>query len=982
MKRLIAFLLLLGLGVVALNVAIGDEDAVNANGNEPNGKPRRQSGPPGVDMSTGSVGASVTQHGQLDITESRDVPLPDGRIRHQKVYALKALDSQPVGEGLQQLSGVTLELFDDDKHVATVTADQAFVELGRNASGRPTIDQQKEIDVRGAVVTTEKDSKIPGMRLVLGDARITIGDDDVQLNTDDDQLVELVVAGDRPATLHGLGANARIPRGRDGGLQRSDITIKNQPVLESDGVRVVASGRMHYVEDNVTGIAQITLEDDVELDLSHAKLSLPGVDGGGAANDGRSAVRGDQFTGWLLRDRPAQGEERKGSKGGGMVWQRMLLVGAPATIDLPGMHVETPRLTVRPGPLGDPYVLTAHGGESSIRQTELRAGSGQKYPVVGTSPRRIHLIRPGDAVGALHRGFGFPQWTLRSLEQQQVLVFEGDSRLESGLRTLEAKRGFAIVRRRDAETGVVQGFGEVLVRQRGEPGEHDRKPRPELVATGSDGFVLLVSGSDERMHLGPPPQERSGRWRDHRYEVRYGSSQLRGTGACDITRQQQRVQLELLAPFDEIEADFAQQGTELRRVHRLHAVMRDDALAELDVGGLPVMAKLEREDEQVLAQAPRLLQIGPRSLRLLPMPFDEAPWSELPELARTPRLERRWREGADQRQYALEVFGPRIDVHHAGGRDVLVDASTDTEELPRVYARLPQPGLVDPTTVTCAARRLRILPFVLGPDVRRRLLGGMRGPVADTLMHGLAKPWLIVDDVRDFELDDEREGHIEGTGHRLFLSQGGAAALFVGDADKQAPAIVTRTKDGRTVAVEGARVRVYRDDDVRLAALGSFEGRSTFLAPTMTLHEHGRAGLLSHMRAVCRGNIQVDPDAVRFGGPVVAAGLKPDGDDDPDGVRIDAGSLRMLRQQSSGDVVAVTGSDVDIDWSKLDARAASIELDLLRSMCTATDPNGAEVVDPRGRRMRSRLIRVNYDTWSVSMGPGLVEQSGGQEGAR
>jgi len=233
----------------------------------------------------------------------------------------------------------------------------------------------------------------------------------------------------------------------------------------------------------------------------------------------------------------------------------------------------------------------------------------------------------------------------------------------------------------------------------------------------------------------------------------------------------------------------------------------------------------------------------------------------------------------------------------------------------------------------------------------------------------------LVDDVRAFELDDEQQGHIEGTGHQMLISQGNGSALFVGDPDAQTPAVVRRAHEGREVVVRGARVRVRNEADLRLSALGTFEQRSTMLAPTMTLHEAEGSGLLSHMQAVCRGDIHVEPDAVRFTGPVEASGLLPDGELDPQGLRIDARRLLMKRQQATGDVATVEGDDVLVDWTRLGAAAARVELDLLRETCIASDPKAAVVTTPDGRELRSPRISVNYLTWEVSTGPSSARQN-------
>lgn len=994
MKRIIAFVVLIALGLVGLRLAIGDEDAVraNGNGNEKAGtQDRKTPGPsnaPGVNL-TQNGGASVSQKGYLELHDYREIDLGGGHTRFEQIYILRAQDSNPIGDGLQHLTDVVVQLFDKGKHAGTIAATDAFVTLGDDANGKPSIKENKKIDVRGMVITAEPDSQLAGLTLELGDGTITVGDNEIQFTTEADQAVKVTFVGERNVTLTGKGAKARLPRIKQGGLQNAQITMERDPVLTTEDLKISATGRLHYVENTVTGTGQISMDDNVELEITHAAMKLPGMrsDKIDAKVGRRSTIRGDQFIGWLLRNRtkgrPKMGagdRVRKGATDGAMSWQRLLLVGAPATIDAPGVHVSTPRIMVRPGVLGDPFIVSAHGGESRIEQTELSRRKSQDDLVVGVSPRRIHVVRPSNAAGALHRSMGFPQWALRSLEQQQLFIFEGASRFESGTRTIKASKGLVVIRRDVGENAIVQGFGEIEVIQRGTPQEPGDKPRPDLYAKGSDGMLLTKSDGREHLRLGPAIDQQSRRWREHRYSVNYGKARVKGLGACAVARTKERTTLELRAPFNQIEADFDTEGTQLRNVRQLLATIEGEIVTDLDVGGLPVKATFVKDGETLLTQAPRLRQIGPQSLRLLPMDLDESPWSEMSELNRTPRLVRTWKEGREdepQREHTVEVVGPRIDIHHVGGRSAIIDAHHEGDELPRIYAKVPQPGSKDPTTVACSAERLRVLPFVLTPEVRRMHMAGMRGLFPDTMLHSLSQPWLIVDRVKEFQLDDEKQGHITGTGDRLLISQGGKAVLFVGDPDAQTPAVVQRSHAGRTVHMEGARVRVRNEDVVRLSALGSFEGRSTFLSPTMTLHEPGANSLLSHMRAVCRGNIHIDPDAVRFDGSVEAHGLTPDGQNDPDGIHIDAIELIMNRQTSgkdAGKVKDILGKDVVIDWTRLDARAADMYLNLVSGDCIASDPTGAQVDLPSGKELRSTRIAVNYKTWSISTGPGRAIQ--------
>jgi hypothetical protein len=999
-KRLIAFLVLIGSGVLALWFAIGDEATVRANSGGRNTKntpaPKRPKsvqapGGPGVQLGGQGGGAKLSQHGKLVYPKDREIPIGGGRTRKERVFVLRAEDSRPIGDGLQQLTNVSLKLFDKGVHAATVLAREAFVELGRDPNGEPTFGEQKNIEVRDCIITAEPGSQLDGLRLELGDATIVIGDNLVQLTTAATQFVTMTFAGRQSVKLTGRGATARLPRSSENGLQKAEITIQTDPVLTADDLVVRASGRLRYVEDTVTGAAQISLDDNVELKLTHGALKLPGMrsaDLSDAEKKSESKIRGDQFTGWLLRNKNKSIKSDPNDKTrGDLGWQRLVLIGAPATIDVPGVHVSTPRIMVRPGPLGDPFIVTTHGGESRIEQTTLFPSNSLRAPVITTSPRRIHIAQPGNSAGALHRAMGFPQWTIRSLVQQQIVIYEGAAKFESGTRRITASDGLVIYGRPSGETGVVQGFGDVEVFEAGTVDPVTGKQKPDLIAKGNDGMLLTIAANNLQLQLGLAKDQKSARWREHRYSVTYGTAAVSGLGACKVQSSNTRTTLELRAPFDEIQADFDEEGTKLRNVRQLLATLEDKVITDLDVGGLPVRATFQKEDEVLQAQAPRLRQIGPRSMRLLPMDLDESPWSEMTELDRTPRLLRTWKEaqnGGPLQEHSVEVVGPRIDVHHAGGRHAIIDAHAQGEVLPRIYAKIPQTGSIEPTTVTCAAARLRVLPFALPTEVRRIYFGGAHGLLPNLVMHSLAKPWLLVDDVRDFQLDDELQGHINGSGHRLLISQGGKALLFVGNADAQTPAIVRRTFEGRTVVMEGARVRVNNDNAVQLAALGSFDDRSTFMPPTMTLHQAGSNNLLSNMRAVCLGNIQVDPGVVRFGGRVEAHGLQPDGQIDPAGININAETLSMRRiiegegpafaVGKPGDISLIEGTNVVVDWPKLDARAANIKIDVLRGHCTASDPTGAIVQLPDGRTLRSTWAFVNYKTWSFRTGASSVVQ--------
>lgn len=977
MKRLLAFLLLATLGFLALRFAIGDDPSAAAPAASPTKRPAPVTPAPGtptsvppteqavpvppasgVPVQQGQITATVTQSGPLEMPRFRPIKQPDGSVRNERTFLLRAADSRPIEGGLQQLDGVEVLLYDRGNHGATLTATRAFLLLGRDANGRPSIDETKEFDLRDAVLVTLPASRTPGLRLDLGNAKVVITDGEIVLTTLPDQLVTMTMAGNRPFTLRGLGAQARLPRDSTSASQRADIELLRDPVFESAGIVVRGKGRLHYREQQDTGAARLTIDDDVQMDVTSGTFTLPGMArrpaDAAATTTQPTMVRGDQFNAWLQRSDDGGGNAQA------MVWRQLVLTGAPATVELAGGKLLTPRLTVLPGVLGDPFLITAHGGESRIEQLELRPGATPEERVVATGKRRIHLVRPGDHIGALHRGMGFPQWSLRALHERQVVLVEGEARFTSGTRTLDAKNGMRAFRRDNTDSGIVQGLGAVRVEQPATASQ------PALLGNGSDGLWLRSDGTREAMRLGPAApgddEMAATAWREHRYEVHYGDMTLRGRGNCDLERDGTTTKVWLFAPTAAITADMPGDGLRMSDVRQLRATLLDRELQALDVAGWPVQLHMARGGEVVHATAPRMLQIAPRSLRLLPAPAEAPPglYRELAEANRLPKLLQQVTAKGQQ----AEVRGPQIDLHHAGGRTALVDAIRIGDERPTMHASLVREGDKDSTTLACEAGRLRLLPFVVAPTVHRHLARTAGWTLTDLTLHSLAKPWLLLHDVNSFELDDPSEGHVEGKAHELLLSQGAKAALFCGDPDQLTPAEVHRRHQGRTVSLRGARVRVFHDVALRLQASGTYADRSTFLPPELTLRESAKSGHLSHMRAACRGNIEVRPEAIVFLGPVVIDSLDDNGAVLADGMHIDARELQLLRL-SNGDVARVVAQGVQLDWPRLSATSQKLEIDLLRNLAIADDPAGATVTLPNTMTWQSPHIEVDYMTYAV-----------------
>ncbi len=975
MKRILAFLLLVALGIAALRFAVGDDEAVRAN-TEPTPTSTTQTRPrppAGVTTQQGRIPVSVSQSGPIELPQFRSIRLPDGSTRNEKVFHLSAADSTPISEALQQLDDVEVLLFERDMPSVRLIARQAFLELDRDASGKPSLREHKDIDLRDAVIHTLPGSAHPVMRLELGNAKVRVGDDELVVTTaNETDPVNLVVAGERGGTLRGKGLQARFPRDRKSPLQRIDIEVLHEPDLVTDGAHVTAKGRLHWSEDLVDGAGRVTLDDDVLVVITAAGASLGGTRDGtkDAGGDEPIEIRGDQFVGRLLRAEPGD-DARGGSRLG---WRQLLLTGAPAVVTMGRDRLRTPKIKVLPGPLGEPCQITAYGGESTFEIARFGANTRVDGVLRGTSPRRIHVLDVGNSVGATHRQFGFPQWTLRPLTKTHCVAFEGDSRVEDASRTITASKGLQVLSRTDSKFGAARGSGAVRI---------ERRPTPEnsrgMVVTGNDGFTALLSPEGERWRLGPPAPavaaDRS-QWRSqHHYEVVHGTAKAHGTGACDVTRRGNRTNVVLRAPGPTISARLGDQGVDLDGLNALDVVLEEAEVASLDAAGLPARATRSRNGDVVTATAPRFQQIGPGSLRLTTAdPEDpERRWFDLAREHARPVLSRQIAATGDRPAMEVVVEGPRIDAHHLGGSDVFVDAVVVDDWRPVVTATWADTDGM-PSTSTFEADRLRALPFGMTREAQRMFAAGATGPVAALPFHALGKAWLLADGVHRFHLEDPRQGVFDGVGKRLVLSQGAEAALFLGDPDELVPAEVRRTHEGRVAIARGAQVRVLRDDSVRLQALRAFADRSTFLLPTVTLHDPRSPGLLAHMTSSCLGDIEVVPDAVVFHGPVSAHTLQPGGEADAEGMQIRAEQLRMVRRKDTGEVVQVLGKGVDLDWSQAKAHSAEVELDLRWGRLIARDPDGAVVTLPDNRRFVAPRIELNYETMTVTTYRGRLEQ--------
>ncbi|MGE3173270.1 MAG: hypothetical protein AB7O97_11650 [Planctomycetota bacterium] len=953
MKRLLWFVVLLAAGSLALWFAVGGDQA-RANGVDAAPSPQtptRDDADRGRPVHRQPDGTELQIRGGFVIAPYRTVPAADGNgVDRQPIYELECRDCVPTDDGRHRLDDVRVKLFDRGEHAADLHADHAVVELEVSADNKKSLRENRELELSAAVLETAP-GRSTSIRLEVGRVRALVDEDLIRLHTpDDDEPVTVTTGGAREGTLRGRGLRARMPRSGVGGGGRFDLQILREPSIELAGIELRAGGALNYVEQLATGAALVTVERDVRVELADPKRT------------GSLSVRGDRLHGWLQRGR--RGDDGDGAGGQqALVWTMLRLLGSRAQVRTDDIELDSPRLTVLPGPTGLLARITADGGSSDLRQ---RAG-GASF----RSSRPIHLVRTRDAIGALHRAFGFPSYALGPLAEFEVVTFEGASSVDAGDGVqLASDRGLHLFRQPSAAAAghfVARGFGDVRIAR----GEGD-----ELVeATGDSGFVLWRTSRGDDVVLG-----RDDPASPQRYTLRRGPLQLRGAGAARLLRTaDDRVQVSLRSAAAAITGAFGRRGDDmvgtLRAAETLDVVVADKELESFVATGADTEVEFVDRDRRLLANGRRIEQRAAGSWRLS---GDDA----TPARLRQPPL-------PDGR--TAQLWAPTIDVHRAAARDVVIEALASGDRSARVEALLsttdgaadapPAPADAALGRLDARAERIRLLPFAVGPATVRRHLIGLSAPLADIAAGGLGRPWLLAtgDVVADFV--DRPGGALHGEGALLATSQGARSLLLVGDGATGAPALMHRTEDGvRTLAAAGPRVRFTRGTEDRIVILTSFPGRNQLVPPRVTFRTATDPDdPLAWMRGECRGEIEVAPDGVLFHGPVTAHSLLPSGVDDPNGMHIEAEQLRMVRQRESGELTRVdAGGGVAVRWRHLWARSERVELDLRWQRCIAEDPNDAVLGLGDGRVYRARRLEANYATYAVRSYDGRFVQEAAQ----
>ena len=937
MKRVLAFLLLIALGAFALMLATEEPDAPAKQSAPTAPKEQQPSRPPVARdaVRLDQEGTQVGLSGGFTVNRHRDVPRQGGGVIRQKIYELACKDSAPAADGRHRLVDLRVQLFDQGKHVADLTASRALVELEANDQRQRELRENREIELEDALLTSVPGGSLPPVRLELGLVRALVGDEAITLHTpDENQPVTVVVDGERSGQLRGRGLRARVPRDNDAGDAAMQLTILKEPEVAMQGLSLRAKGSLVYEERLRNGAASITLSDEVSADLRQGSRA-------GSQIGGSLVVTGNRLSGLLQRSR-----REKGSSGSSLAWTSLRLFGAPARVTTDGVQLDSPRITVLPGPSGQLATLTADGGQSVLTQRDGAASFRSQHP--------IHLHLASAAVAGAHRAFGFGPIALGALSRMEIVVFEGPAEVEAkdGV-SLRTDTGMHVFRPQDAsdpEALASRAFGNVRIAY--------GAGKDRVEATGDSGFFLARTQHGDNLRIGADDAAAA-----QRFDVRRGELQLTGDGAARIAMQKDGTAVAALrSAKGSIAANSGGKGDgafgQLRNANSVDATLRGGELlafvaegpnTELETvrGGNPLFAKAHRM-EQMSATHWRLT--GPRG---------------------TPATLRY--------SNAIEGVGgtmsaPVLDVHRTTERTAMLVATEAFGDRARIDAEAPMRKGGPTGRVSAVASRIRAMPFAVGAESELRRLFPLPAGAFEAATAPMREPWIHAETDVSADLDEEGKGRMHMEAASLVARPGTRSLLIEGDAAASTPATLVRFENGaESMVAQGARIRFAEGDGERVTMLTTYSRDARVVPPRLRFRSS--SGSLGWLLGECNGEIEALRESVKFFGPVHAHSLRDDGTQDPDGMNVDAAQLSMRRHKDTGELLSVDAAGgVTVRWRDLYAKSEKVELDLRWQRCIAEDDDGAEVRFGDGQSYVAQRIEANYATYTVRSYFGRLQQ--------
>ena len=923
-RRSLVFVALVVAGFLLLRFVLG-ETAFTARTSTTGGRSPSTADQPtggGIGLQSGQEsggGVTFSIAGAIELQRSHEALLPDGSRLLLPTYRIKAKDSRPRPErdNLVELDGVTIEMFRIVERpgaepvaepAGLLEASAVFIEIERDEQGRPSLQEDRDMDVRDAVFKSHPAMGVPPMTLVVARARLRSGKLSSTLTTAPTEHFTLTVEGDRQVTLVGDGLAAIIPA--DAAKAPLDIRVLSNPVLTLDGGATVlrARGELHFVE-RPDQTSTIDLRDGVQM-----QSRLLGKTAFTAA--------GDHLQG-SLRRRKSQGADKKQEA----QWSEIVLTGAPARVDGGEFVVEGDRLDVLPSLNAGTRLVTATGQPARL---VLRTQDGARSEL--TAERRIHIVPLAQVHDELAGAYGFPVGSLGT-RYAQLILFEGKTDVDlaqvDGRLELTASQGLRVLR------GALPGTPTTLV---GLGAVTATLASADLHVEGDDGFVLhdaqFGTTREIRLTLGSPSSARP------RFDVRRGAElHVSGTGRCELHQTMGGPspggRVELRSPAQDAVAVLPS-GT-LRRIQHLEATTTT-------AGGLAgFLAEGDAcELDAALADGTRVTG-GATSIR-----------------------------SDDAREFLLQGNPAQVDRAGQGrvlGRTIRVQRAKVGVSL-RAEGDAQLVSKLDATADGAAPADLRADVIVVAPwRAPPQAILWHASFLPPTAALGFASSWRTphVHAVRKVSLELPGTGpaaedtHAEGSELWLAVEPGGARGRLTG-----LPAVVVVDRDGQRTIGEAPTILFGHHagrGTVSLLPAGS-------ALPILRLADAKGtkfAGLpATDVRALAitsAGPILVEERTVSFRGPVHAAG---EGEVGQTGFELHADTMQMSRDAAGAIVEITAAGNVRVTSARLSGSGHTLTLQLKRTLCIFEHPRGdARIVLDDGTSWRGNRIEVDYASYTV-----------------
>lgn len=915
--RVVLALLIVAGALAALRWAIGDDFTTDAASNQGSPmKPSTHTAPDIVvdatdDGKRSAIGISVA--GRFDFTSTVETPLPDGSRAFPKRYELHAEDSATVAADLARLDRVTAHVYrivdgllqPESRKTATITARVAFVQLGRDAEGRPSIRADRDMDLTDVVLVSVPGSALRDLRLEIARVLVRQDENGIHLRTPDDRMPFVVTFGGEPAiTMRGRGLDGFVPglRGEDDASGRLRLDVAHEPVVTRGAMKLAATGTLRYTEDLATGDGRIAMREAVVVE---------GIDAT-ATGGGHATAHGDELDAAILRQKGAADHVVQSGGEQRAAWRALTLRGKRARLLVQDFELQCDRLVVTPALDGEPAIFSADGSPTLTERGE----GGLSF----RAAERIHVIDVPGLLGPLHSFAGFPVPRFGALAQR-LFLFEGRAHVDDPKHALavDAADGLSALRS-DSGLDLVRGSGDVALTS-------DR-----FTASGDRGFLLARGPRGERVRLGPAVLDPSHRFRLVERNAAREPVTLDGSGRCALVRDAAgAMTLDVASPA--MDARIARGDDVVSAMRTLHLVTTAAGSVATLVAEGPhckldtVLRDRNGRTEPIELLGERVTSDDGRSLTVIGSPASVV------------------------RADGSRLRGERIDVTPFGaGAPAVVVRGT--------------PASIDGVRTTTAgetlaleAARLVVMPSLLPPAVlrahgipARSWSTPARGQVfAQAFSQVFAKGALALR-----RCDGDGNLLSAATGTSLWLLPESESAVLTGS-----PAVlIERTPNGREFVARAERLRgSKRADGAPFVILEPSEEA----LPEIDVHGTGDAGPLRDLRIIAAVPIVLDGDRLVVDGDVRVRSLGAGGSIDADGLDVTAAGVDATLDSAAGTLRALHAHGARLAWQSIRAYGDVLRLDVPRTTIEVegNTADGAWVELP-GQRHRGGLVRVDY----------------------